>query len=524
MRRITIVFAIVTVAAVYLLLVVGSRLQSFIEQTRPRRAEATNGIIHVKAGDDLQLAINQATFGDVLVLEAGATFTGPIVLPRKTSNVDRPEYITIRTSNLDGIPVEGERVKPESHSKAMPKIVAPDGGVAISTEPGAHHYKFVGIEFTTASTARYIYNLVNLGSDDYRTHDQFPHHLVFDRCYVHSPGLNRARRGFALNSGLTSICNSYIAGFAGVNDETQGIGGWSGPGPFNIFNNYIEGGGQGLMFGGADPSIQDLVPSDIKIRGNTFFKPAAWFGKATIKASIELKNARRIVIDGNLIESEGPVGAFVLTVRNQDGRAPWSIIEDLEITNNIVRGAGAGFTILGRDDGNKSQEANRIRIANNIMTGIGPDHGAQFLKINGGVAVSIENNTVDHTGNMITSYGDVTQKFIFRNNIIRHNSYGIFCERGPRPLSCFPGSVFVGNVIVDNEKLAGSGSAISKNYPPTNHFPPGFDRVGFINYAEGDWRLAPNSPVRGKGSGGSDPGVNFAELEKAHKGKWLCNE
>ncbi len=523
-RHTIVAVIIVAIAAVYLVFLVGGRLQSFVEQTRQRRALSADGTIYVKPGEDLQEAINNAKFGDIIILEAGGVYQGPFLLPKKPAVGEKTDYITIRTSNLSGISEEGQRIKPELHAKAMPKILAPDGSVAIDTQAGAHHYKFIGIEFSTAANARYIYNLINLGSHDYKSYEQFPHHLIFDRCYVHSPGLNRARRGFALNSGLTSVCNSHISGFAGVGDETQGIAGWNGPGPFNILNNYIEGGGQGLMFGGGDPSITDLVPSDIKIKGNTFFKPASWFGKATIKASIELKNARRTVIDGNLIDSEGYVGAFVLTVRNQDGRAPWSTIEDLEITNNVVRGAGAGFTILGRDDNNKSQEARRIRIANNLMTGIGPDQAALFLKINGGESITLENNTIEHPGNMITSYGDQTRRFIFRNNIIKHNSYGIFCEGGPKPFSCFPGSVFVGNVIVDNENLGAKGYSISQNYPTQNFFPLGFDRVGFVDYSTGNWRLGPKSPFKGKGSNGSDPGVNFVDLEKAHAGKWSCGD
>ena len=30
------------------------------------------------------------------------------------------------------------------------------------------------------------------------------------------------------------------------------------------------------MFGGADPTIPNLVPSDIEIRDNYFFKPLSW--------------------------------------------------------------------------------------------------------------------------------------------------------------------------------------------------------------------------------------------------------
>ena len=77
----------------------------------------------------------------------------------------------------------------------------------------------------------------------------------------------------------------------------------------SIINNYLEAaGGENVMFGGADQSIPDLIPSDIGIRGNYFFKPLTWKkddpsygGKHwTVKNLFETKNARRVVIDGNL--------------------------------------------------------------------------------------------------------------------------------------------------------------------------------------------------------------------------------
>ena len=92
----------------------------------------------------------------------------------------------------------------------MPKIVSANEK-AIGTEAQAHHYRFVGIEFSPSTTSKYIYNLIDLGASDYNSLSQFPHDIVFDRCYVHSTGLNKARRGFALNSSETSILNSYVS-------------------------------------------------------------------------------------------------------------------------------------------------------------------------------------------------------------------------------------------------------------------------------------------------------------------------
>jgi len=489
--------------------------------TRPRRAEVQNpgssNVINVRAGEKLQAAIDRAKFGDTIVLQAGATFVGPIMLPYKGpgTNTDA-DYITIRTSNLSGIPAEGVRVRPAQHAAAMPKIVAPRHSSSIATAPQAHHYKFIGVEFLPAAEADYVYHVLWLGSDDYKSLSQFPHHLVFDRVYVHSTGLGKARRGFALNDGETWILNSHISGFAGAGDETQGICGWAGPGPFHIINNYVEGAGQNIFFGGGDPSVKDVVPSDIEILRNHIYKPAEWFGRVTIKAMFEMKNARRLVVDGNLIESGGRTSAFSLVVANQGGTAPWSTIEDVEIVNNIIRHAGTAFNISGRATSDKpSLQGRRIRIANNLVLDVGPDYSAFFVQSSGADSVTVEHNTVDHTGNLIVTHGEPTTNFVFRNNIVQHNQYGVVCEGGVRV--CFKAGAFKGNVIADNNDSAASGYPIERNFPPGNYFPPSFKHVKFVNYTRGDWRLADDSRFKGKATDGKDPGVDFQSFKASEE-------
>ncbi len=153
-----------------------------------------------------------------------------------------------------------------------------------------------------------------------------------------------------------------------------------------------------------------------------------------------------------------------------------------------------------------------------------PDQGAMFLKINGGDSITVENNTIQHSGNIITSYGDQTTRFVFRNNIVQHNSYGIYCERASQLFSCFPAAVVTGNIIVDNANLAGQGYPIGQNYPRGNFFPPGYERLGFVDYKGGNWKLANNSPLKRRASDGGDPGVRFEELERAQANKPPCAE
>jgi hypothetical protein len=494
----------------------------FVLAQRSRAQLSRQRVITLKSGDDLQAALKSASFGDTIVLQAGSTYVGPIVLPFKGagSGTDA-DYITIRTSDLNGISREGERIKPALHARAMPRIVAPGEKAAVATEPRAHHYKFIGVEFLPASNASYVFNVIDLGAGDYASASQFPHHLIFDRCYVHSPGLNRARRGFALNSAETSIVNSHVSGFAGAGDETQAIAGWNGPGPFHIVNNYLEGGGEVILIGGADPSILNLVPADIEIRRNYFRKPKEWIGRATIKGTFELKNAKRVVVEGNLFESEILTTAIVLTVRNQGGKAPWSTIEDVDVRNNIVRHANTGVNILGSDNEHHSQEAKRIRIVNNLFVDLvvgDPNNIPYFLQTNGGREITIAHNTVQQAGNIITAYGAPVGNFIFRDNIVQFNRYGIVCQiegsecgRENRFCNCYPGGVFKGNVLADNLGAAAADD-LQSTYPAGNYFVSSYQRIGFSDFAHGDWSLSTSSRTRKRATDGADPGVNLDAL------------
>src|SRR5262245_4446698 len=336
----------------------------------------TGQTIGVNAGGDLQSALDQAQPGDVILLQAGASFTGNFVL----SNKNGTGWITVRTSTSDAIMPQGTRVTPDSAS-SMPKIISPNSDPALQTADGAHHFRFVGVEFGVAPGTD-IYNIISLGGDQ-TSLAQTPHDLIIDRCYIHGPADRNARRGVMINSASVAIIDSYISDIQEVGADSQAICGWNGPGPFKIVNNHLEGAGENVMFGGAKPSLPNLIPSDIEFRLNHVYKPLTWKqGHPTyagthwsVKNLFEIKNARRVIIDGNLFENnwvDGQSGFGVLfTVRNQDGTAPWSVVEDITFTNNILRHSAAGINFLGRDDNHPSEQVKRVLVRNNLFEDIG---------------------------------------------------------------------------------------------------------------------------------------------------------
>src|SRR5687767_5326252 len=135
-------------------------------------ASAASAATHVvPAGGDLQAAINVAAPGDTIILEAGATYRGPFILPKKTGDA----FITIQSSRAAEI---SGRVSP-SQSGLLAKLRSNVGGLPIiATASGAHHYKLIGLEISTFTATDLVYDLVRLGDDGQKDLSSVPHHLI----------------------------------------------------------------------------------------------------------------------------------------------------------------------------------------------------------------------------------------------------------------------------------------------------------------------------------------------------------
>src|SRR5438132_3577377 len=148
--------------------------------------------ITVPAGGDFQAALNAANSGDVITLQAGATYTGPFTLPAKAGT----GWIIVRTSTPDSaLPPPGNRIDP-SYAPLMPKLVLGRDGNILRTASGAHHVRFIGIDLHPTS-GTYIHTLVSLGND--------AHDLIFDRCYLHGDPAAGSRQGIEMNSTSTAV-------------------------------------------------------------------------------------------------------------------------------------------------------------------------------------------------------------------------------------------------------------------------------------------------------------------------------
>jgi Carbohydrate binding module (family 6) len=497
----------------------------------PRVAAAAT--ISVPAGGNLQAAIDAAKPGDVIELAAGATFDGPFKL-RAKAGMSATSRITIRSVLSSGLPAAGVRITPAA-APLLANIRATTAGPAMRTEPGAAYWTLMFLEFMQ-SASNGSASLVEFGGagTSQSTLASVPHHLVVDRCYLHGNPSYGQRRGLALNSGNTSVINSYFSDFKGVLQDTQAICGWNGPGPFLIENNHLEAAGENIMFGGNDPAIPNLIPTNIKIRRNLITKPTAWMTQSwTVKNLMEFKNAKDVVIEGNTIENNWAAGqqgySIVLTPRNQNNTAPWVIVKNVVIQNNVIRHVAAAFNILGYDDISTSQQTQDILIRNNLIydvntrwqTAGSPANGRLAIIGAGPKNIVFDHNTVDNNGSStLYFYGGKTPTgvritgFELTNNLLRMSTYGVFGDKIGQGTVAF--NYYTPSAIVQRNTLAG---ASAKLYPVGNDFPTVAQWLAdFINVGAADYRLKATSLSNNAGTDGKDLGVDYTELLAALNG------
>jgi hypothetical protein len=485
-------------------------------------APASN-TIQVPARGNLQAALDKVEPGGTIVLEANATYAGNFVLPVKPGN----DYVTIESSALASLPPEHARIGP-GDSNFLPKIVSPNNLPALAAASGAHHYRFLGLEFRPAPNQSPD-DLIRIG-DGHDELSRVPHDFIFERDYIHGDPQEGAKRGITLNGRAIVVQDSYISDIKREGQDSQTLCGWSGPGPFTIENNYLEAAGENVMFGGALTPSPELLPSDIQIRHNYFFKPLSWkMGHPTqsgkhwsVKNILELKCGRRVRVEGNVFENcwaDGQTGfAFVLKTAAYGASNPWLVTEDVTVINNIIRHAANGMNLCSTCEG-PAGPARRMTFRDNVFEDIGgkewsgdSSNGLLLQVLNGVQGLVFEHNTALNTGSIIMSEGAPNLEFVFRNNIVFNGRYGVVgtgTASGSGTLErYFPHAVFQKNVIVDGE---------GSQYPGGNFFPGKLEAVGFLGEGE-DYPLDSASRFKNKGSDKKDPGADVTAVHRATAG------
>jgi peptidoglycan hydrolase-like protein with peptidoglycan-binding domain len=592
--------------------------RAYVDTSLP--ATSNTCTINVASGGDLQAAIDAAKLGDTICLQAGATFTGHFVLPKKTTGSG---WVTIRTANLgSNFVAPGTRVSPSDASK-MAKLVSPGSNApAIQTKTSAANYRIIGLEITKQSPDVFVSELVILG-DWWQSRlrngvdtlvEEQPKNIIFDRVYIHGDMVSETKRGIRMHCNNCAVIDSHISQIQSSWQDTQAIMGWNAVGPFKFVNNFLEATGENIMFGGADPSVHfeptvsagatrssatlssvdglvvgkgimftvggktgdanwttvrsisgnnitfdalasvpdsnskayhGVVPSDFEIRKNHFFKPAYWNPKHpsyagknyAVKNLFETKSMQRILLDSNVFENSwmsAQIGyGLLIKSSNQDSGCPYCTAQDVTITNNIIKNVEVGIMFQGSEsynDWNKlTPVTKRVKVQNNLFYNEPSwtnelSRGVQIY--NGTSDVEFNHNTIFSAYNtFFTNYEDNVRNpnISLTNNIFERSAYGFGnVNEGKGYLDTyFPNYTYAKNVLINTSSRYADANTSNENLLrmyPTGTLVSSFSGVGFVDSANGNFKLSAGSPYKNAGTDGKDIGVDMDALNSAIAG------
>ena len=531
--------------------------------------------ITVNSGGSLQAALNNAQCGDTIHLQAGATFTGVFTFPNK--NCDDSHWIIVRTGSDDSLlPAEGSRLTPcyagvsslpgrpafncSWTKNILAKLVTNRGRSSgpVVFAPGASHYRLIGLELTRVAGIGLVYALASPIPGTVTSK------IIYDRIWFHGTAHDETTRGIQLGgSTYVAVIDSFFTDFhciysTGSCTDAQAINGGINThpmGPYKIVNNFLEASGENILFGGG-PATQ--TPADIEITHNHMFKPLTWMkgqpgyvGGADghpfiVKNLFELKNAKRVLLDSNIMENTwggfSQVGFAILLTPKGNGTCPICQVTDVTIRYNYISHMGAGMQ-LGNgasDNGEIPLDGGRYSIHDVIFDDI---NGTKFHGPNLFAQVSTRPGSPvlhDVTINHITAFpkgtsfliGDVLsadpkmRNFVFTNSIINAGQYPVWstgtggslnCAVHNSPLitlnACFSGYIFSHNALV-----ASPASYPPSTWPASNFFPTTESAVEFVDYtggSAGNYALQSTSPYKDAGTDGKDLGANVPGVNTA---------
>lgn len=327
--------------------------------------------ISVPAGSALQAALDAAPAGATLVLAAG-TYPGSVLIGKPVT--------------LTAGPLTAGRVTP---AQITAWIVGSVGSDAVTVTATGVTLKGIGVksldstrQLVAVTGANFVgQQLALMGSP--------------------TTGQHRCLLAHSANGLLTDsvVDECWLPG-----RDAQAVGGWMDTNGWTFTNNYLGGGAEIVMFGGADAPSALRIPRNVTMVGNTLSKHmTAWLAAgAQLKNGLELKCIDGFVFTDNIVEYAGPAqGGYTLVLKsaNQDGTAPFTVTQNVRIERNIFRHGGGGASFVGQDGSNPAIKMNHVEIRNNLFeadptTAPGGGDGRGFIFQSAVDHLTLEANTL----------------------------------------------------------------------------------------------------------------------------------
>ena len=314
-------------------------------------------IIPVHSGDNLQTKINSAAAGDILELDAGATWDGAFSLPN-TASTSAALPIMIRSSAYASLP--NGRVSP-SDAAHMPRVRTTTSSPVFVTATNANNWILDGLEITDNITTTSVvapsfldFGNANTGATD----------ITVQRCYIHQKEADNVWVRYVIRAtqfegkGFTYKWN-YIGPIQGYYHVDAGTGtnqrlesstllcvGANSPttssytgNPILIQDNYLNAWWNTVFLGGADTSAFNTANLTSATTGSASFDNTTGLA-AGVVIRFELHGTGTLSVTGLTSVCAGMGGTWPATTGEADSGAVLTRTSGVALTSGNIRHVG----------------------------------------------------------------------------------------------------------------------------------------------------------------------------------------
>lgn len=489
------------------------------------------GDVHtVTSASNFQDTLDDAAPGDIIILPNNADYVGTFVFPAKTGSSYNPIYVMSQRHYDGGGPAEGVRATSNSGMPTLRPTYYADPAVQMRAA-GVTGWRLIDVHLTQNASIPQQKILVEIG-DPYATYtntDQTPANVCLDRCVLDNIDgtTSSVQRGVWIQANNVVVRDCTIDEcFSRSGEVTAGDGQC-----VNVYdyarkvlvdNCYLGGATETFFAGG----YGDGIPQDVTLRRSylTQYEDQASFSNA--KNLLECKSVKRWLVEDTVLGyHEAGETHLAITIK-----CDWGDVNDVIFRNMKAQDVCGGFTIA-----NVSESSSITRIVvDNFDLGLMTREGSALVeKIFAVLSVGAPNNIGTVKVHRVSGvmYGDaggwymMTQDGIcdlleIKNCITYHSSNPNYTYNKPlvgrvTGLDERNGSnVFAGNLVI-----GGSTSTYNAYGNEVSSFPTSYtDSDLFVDVASGDLTLKSDSPYKGVGADGADPGADVATIDTRTSG------
>lgn len=461
--------------------------------------------------DNLQAVITAAQCGDTITVSAG-TYAGPLT---RSGRCPGPAFLTIQAASC---PHSG---RPASNSTAgMPVVASSQSGDIFKVLMSTDYVRVVCLAFVNSAPLQDTGIRIGWGGPEQDTDAEIPTHIQFDRVVINNGATTQLVHAINANGNYVEVTRSWIDNVH-ADQDAQCLVSVNARGPILFDDSYCRATGENVLLGGARAYVPGAMPTDVTITNNLFEKDSGCITNSwTCKNLFEIKAGQSVTFRGNILRHsvvDGQIGqAILITPRGWADPGAWTHVKGVLIERNVITDVCNGLSVIGETDGESGDvtlkdsgdwvfQDNLIQI-NNAAVGNCAGSGGKFIQASlSPDHVTVQRNTIVSFGNpyYITYNGQAggvrSNGFIFADNVMAY---------GSAPFLSDGGGGTIGLNFEFGTTWTWTGNCIGG--PAVNGEPTGNGNVYladaaafkamFVDWAGGNYRLAPGGACAGKGA------------------------